>query len=103
MDKLRTQPVAVTVGAASAVGIAASNARHSITFFPPTAGRYSVAFGGAAVLDSGITIIAGMSPYTVTRDEIGDDILSPVAFIGSGALTAPVNVVNSTCCRRQFE
>lgn len=101
--KLRTQSVAVAVGAASAVGIEAANARHAIIFCPPTAGRYSVAFGGPAVLDAGLTIIAGMTPVYIDRDMIGDDILAGAQFIGSGALTAPVLIVNGTCCRREYE
>ena len=103
MDKLRTQPVGVAVGVASAVGIEAAVGRFAVIFFPPVAGRYSVNFGGQAVLDSGITMIAGMSPYSVTRDDIGDDILAGASFIASAPLTAPVLVVNGLCCRREYE
>lgn len=55
------------------------------------------------MLDAGITIFTGTIPVTVTRDEIGDDILAGCSFIGDAPLTASVFVVNGTCCRRQFE
>lgn len=103
MDKLRTQSIAAAVTAASTVVVEAANARHAIILCAPVAGRYSVQFGGPAVLDAGITMIAGASPLKLTRDEIGDDILAGMQVIGSGVFTVGIMVVNGNCCRREYE
>lgn len=60
-------PAVAVVGAASAVALAANAARRGLVLCNRSANRISLAFGAAAVLDSGITLVAD-AVWTMTRD-----------------------------------
>jgi hypothetical protein len=72
MSAYSTNQTSATIGASDVTILGSNPSRHRLTVTPPSAGRVTLAFGRAAVLDAGITIQAGTSPRTFTDDELGD-------------------------------
>lgn len=78
----------LTLAAASSKAFGVNPRRKALYFSPPTAGRYSVAFGEDAVLDKGITIYTATEGLWVTDDEIGVEMIQQVNVIAAGAASA---------------
>lgn len=74
-----------TIGATATTIIGANAHRRRLVISPPSGGRVTLAFNGAAVLDQGLTIQTGTTPRTISREEYGDIIRGPVSAIADGA------------------
>lgn len=73
-----------------------SEHRVGILFSAPTSGSYSIAFGEAAAIAKGITMVLGMPQLLITREMIGDIITAEVRVFGSGAVTIPfIEIIDS--------
>lgn len=79
----RSRSFSVTLGATSTPVVGPNERRIGVWFSAPASGRYSIAFGEAAVLDSGITIHAGQVPVFVTYDSCCDDVKQAITAIHS--------------------
>lgn len=103
MSRQRPKNWGITLAVNSANALPADEHRQSITFSPALVESYSVGFGEDAVINRGLTVRAGMQPFTLTREQIGDAITLPMAIVGSGVATAPLLTVSGPCCRRGEE
>lgn len=70
-----------TVNSTAATILGANGHRTRLVLSPPSAGRVTYRFNSAAVLDQGITIQAGTTPRTISREEYGDVIRGPISAI----------------------
>lgn len=78
---LDTAPWNITASATDQVFLGVNPRRRRITISPPSAGRVTIQFGRAAVLDQGITVQVGTPTRTVTEDDVGYAIHSEVHII----------------------
>lgn len=76
-----------TLGVTSSQIAGPQSNRKELIFSPPTAGRYSLAFGEAAVLDSGITIFAGDHTHKLSPEDCAVDVTQSVNAIASAVVT----------------
>ena len=74
-----------TVGATASTVLGANAHRRKLTISPPSAGRVTIVFNSAAVLDQGETIQVGTSPRTFTREDVGDLLRGTVSMIADAA------------------
>lgn len=82
---LSARDFGVTVGITDTVILGANIGRRSFTVSPPAAGRVTVTFGHAAVIDQGSTIYAGTAPRTWHWDDFGEMIRSEIHAIADAA------------------
>lgn len=73
---------AASVGVASGVAVAANTSRRGLILVNTSANRISLAFGAAAVLDSGITLMANGGTYTMDGNSF---TTAEIRAIASGA------------------
>lgn len=79
---------ALAPGVADARVIPENPRRVRLVCYPPVAGRYSIAFGEPAVLDSGPTVFSGGHPVEFDIDDDGEAIRHDVHVIASAGSTA---------------
>lgn len=77
--------ISATIGATATTVLGANAHRRRLVISPPNAGRVTLSFNNTATLDGGITIQAGTSPRTISREEYGDLIRGPVSAIADAA------------------
>ena len=74
-----------TVGASDQTALGAQLGRRCVIVSPPNAGRVTIQFGRAAVIDQGPTIQAGTAPLRMDYDEYGDLIEGDIHAIADAA------------------
>lgn len=80
-----TSQWSATVGATDIAILGVNPSRLSLTIAPPSAGRVTIAFGRAAVLDAGITIQTATQPITLDYAEVGDQLCGEIRAIADAA------------------
>lgn len=90
-----------TTAATDSVILGGNAWRTAIIFFPNGTSTYFVAFGEAAVSNSGIAVLSTGHPVRVSVEEYGDVVKSDVHVIAAGADNAPLVEISNPCCRRE--
>lgn len=80
-----TNSVFATVGASDSTVMGVNLGRRFLTVSPPTAGRVTLAFGRAAVIDQGPTVQAGTQPLTIAVEQFGDLLMGEIHAIADAA------------------
>lgn len=76
----------ITIPTANDVQILGPNPnRVAVVLDAPTANRYTVTWDAAAVIGRGISMILGVQPLIITREQFGSVIGLPMRAIASGA------------------
>lgn len=75
----------VVVGVTDQVILGANIGRRAVTVSPPSAGRVTITFGHAAVIDQGETIYAGTTARTWRWDDFGEMVRSEIHAIADAA------------------
>src|SRR5215475_3758701 len=80
------QEVLKTVTFAAAVQlIGSSPRRRALIFNPGPTNRYTISFAGTAVLDQGLTIYPGQTPFKLDIDDCGCFMTEPISAISAVA------------------
>lgn len=97
MDKKGLNPLSVVVATTSTSLIGPNPHRTALIISSGLTNRFSVAFGVAAILDSGLTIRPGVNPIILSRDVLGDAITQAVTaiFAAVGEVVAVLEVLTA--------
>lgn len=85
MNSYVTNSTSATVGASDATVLGTNLGRDCLIVSPPNAGRVTLQFGRAAVIDQGITLQAGVAPIAFQFATLGDAIRGEIHAIGDAA------------------
>jgi hypothetical protein len=86
--KTNIQSFAVSVGTSDSPLLGPSESRVAIILSGPLTNRFSISFGGSAVLDQGTTLYPTGAPIILSENDLGDGIRGAIRAISAVATQA---------------